>query len=1130
MNYILHGQSMLNSKHTSRIVKSTIVTLLTSVYTLSAAETGLALQKVSIHANSHSVRQIMQDIEKQTDYLFVYDKNEVDVNRRISINVSDKDVPEILNKMFEGTGITYRVIGKNITLVKNGGAAGNTGSQQTSGKITGTVVDQNGDPIIGANVVEKGTTNGTMTDIDGTFHISVAPGATLIISYIGYASSEVPVNGRTDFSLILKEDSEALDEVVVVGYGVQKKVNLTGSVATVNTETISNIPASNLTSALSGRLSGVNITQTAGKPGGGSSLSIRANGTWNDASPLYVIDGVVRDKFAFDGLDASEVENVSILKDGASAAIYGSRAANGVVLVTTKKGKLGKPEISYTGSIGISDATKIPEVFNAYEQALYTNEANKNNLIPEGDSRYYADDELEYFKNHKYNWIDDAWRNPIVTRHSVNVSGGTEKVRYFAGGNYYYETGSFNNLDFRKYSVRSNIEADLVEGLTASLAMNVESRKDNKPYWKYDNDNDNLSNLYNGLLRRSLFAPYIDGKPNGTFLAWHPLEVINGKHGYNRKQYSNYEINAALKYDVPFIKGLSLKLSYNRYERHTFIKQFNRPYNLYVFETTGTNNHIQTDKLKEVKTRNDGDFLYERYNRDHSYQLNAMATYNHTFGDHDINALFVYEQAESTNDYFNGQRNYFISSVVDQLFAGSSDAKDSSVDGSGSESGRLSYIGRVGYTYANKYLLEASFRYDGSVNFAPGHRWGFFPSLSVGYRISEEPFFKEKIHFIDYLKLRASIGKLGNDAVGGWQWMQQYKFTTGAYFGSVSDGIYANVIPNENITWEKSTDIDYGLDVNVLNNRLSVSVGGFYKHTYDILGSRLASLPTTFGGSMPSENYAKINTKGFEIEASFKDNIGEFSYSVGANLGYAVNKLIEKDEAENIRPYQSELGYNTDRAMGYVATDIIRTQEELDALPEGYTIFGQKPELGMLNYKDIRGADTDTPDGKIDSYDQDWVIKHTTPPVNYGFSLGGSWKGLSVDLFFQGVAGGERFYDQRTEWEGMEAGSYAFRSDYWTSENIDAKYPRAGYNNGASEASTFWIQNTSFLRLKNASVSYIFPKEIISKLKVSQAKLFFMGTNLCLLQDKIKAYDPENSSIMNYPLMRTYSFGINLSF
>lgn len=1037
----------------------------------------------------------------------------------------------MLKQALLNTAIDYKVNGKDIILSPKKSSSEAPKSAKKN-KIHGVVIDEEQEFIIGASIIEKGNpSNGTITNLDGEFTLEISPDKTIEVSYIGYRVESIATGSKTNFKITLHEDVELLEEVVIVGYGTQKKVNLTGSVAAIDSKAIQEVPAANLSNALSGRLAGVTITQSAGKPGGSSSISIRADGTWNSTEPLYVIDGVVRDKFAFDGLDAMEIDNLSVLKDGASAAIYGSRAANGVILVTTKKGKAGKAVVNYTASVGISEPTKIPKMFNAYQQAIYTNNALKNALVPAGDSQYYAQDELDYFKKNSYDLIDDARKSPLLTRHSLNVNGGNETVRYFIAGNYYYETGSFDNLNFKKYSLRSNVEANITKDLKVSLNLNLDNRKDHKPFWKWDNDSDTMSDLYNGLLRRGMYAPYIDGKPNGTFSGWNPMEVVDGKTGYNKRRHSNYEANISLQYDAPFLKGLSFKLSYNLYERHSFTKQFSRPYDLYVFKTTGTNNHIPTNEVDYIKVRDDGDFLYENYSNDRNYQLNGMITYNNTFGKHDVSALFVYEQAEGDNDWFGGQRNFFISSAVDQLFAGNGDPKNSTINGSGSENGRLSYVGRLGYTYDNKYLFEGSFRYDGSVNFAPGHRWGFFPSFSTAWRISEEKFFKNNVKLIDNLKIRASIGLLGNDAVGGWQWMQRYNITSGAYFGELTDGVSAGVIPNGRITWEKSMNINYGFDMNMFNNRLAFSIGGFYKHTYDILGNRIASLPTTFGASMPAENYAEIDTKGFEVEVSYRDNIGaDFNYSISANLGYATNKLILKDEAENLRPYKFELNYNTDRGMGYVATDIIRTQADLDKLPSDYTIFGKKPELGMLNYRDIRGANSDLPDGKIDENDQEWIIKHTRAPYNYGFSLGGGWKGLSIDLFFQGIAGGKRFYDKRTEWEGMEMASYGFRHDYWTPENTNAKYPRAGADNAASEASTFWIQDTSFLRLKNLNVSYQLPSAVVSKWGLSNLKFFFMGTNLFLLQDKIKAYDPENSSISNYPLMRSYSLGVNVTF
>lgn len=1131
-NTVIYGARSSCTYRILRIMKWTTVWL--SVLFVQLSAYGFA-QKINLNKSNATLKSVLKDIRLQSGYYFLYTDNVLKKAKPVSVNVTDANLHDVLKLIFDDQSLAYTVNEKTVTVLEVKKQVPATVIKSFQERIIrGTVVDEDGIPIPNVSVVVKGSTKGTSTNKDGAFSIPLDEGnQELLFTAIGYASQSVIVSSQSNLRLVLKQDLTALDEVVVVGYGTQKKENLTGSIASLDSKSIEDIPTANLSSALAGRLSGVNISQNSGKPGGSSSLSIRAEGTWNNTSPLYVIDGIVRDKFAFDALDPTEVDNLSVLKDGASSAIYGARAANGVVLVTTKKGAIGKPRITYAGSIGLADATKIPTMFNAYEQAVYTNQSYINELIPTTDRRYYAEDELAYFKNNPgYDWLDKAWKTPLVARNSVNVSGGTEKVKYFLAGNHYNETGTFKNLEFKKYSFRSNVEAYITDDLSLSLGVNMDSRDDEKPYWKWDNDAENMSNLYNGLLRRGLFEPYVNGLPNGTFIAWHPLEVIEGKTGYNRKRYSNYEVNLALNYKVPFVKGLEARLMYNKYDRHEFIKQFNRPYPIYVFGTTGTNNHIPTDQLIERKMRDDGDFLYEKYNRNGNYQLNAMLTYKNSFGKHDINALFVYEQAEGETDWFDGQRNYFISTAIDQLFAGSADPKNSAVNGSGSEFGRISYVGRLGYTNANKYILEAAVRYDGSVNFAPGNRWGLFPSLSGAWRISEESFFKENISFINSMKLRAAVGLLGNDAVGGWQWMQRYKFANGAYLGALTDGLYADVIPNRGITWEKSRSYDYGLDFQALNNRLSVGLGGFYRHTYDILGNRLASLPTTFGATMPAENYAKINTKGFELELSYRDKIGEdFNYRVGGNLGYAKNKLIEKDEAENIRAYRSEIGYNTDRQMGYVATGILRTQADLDALPSDYTIFGMKPELGMLNYRDLRGANSDTPDGKIDGNDQDWVIDHARSPINYGFNLGGTWKSLSIDLYFQGVSGAERFYDQRTEWGGMEAAAYAYVKDYWTPDNNEATFPRAGWNNGADVLSTFWVQNTSFLRLKNVNVSYAFPKRMLSKLGGDMdLKIFFMGTNLLLLQDKIKAYDPENSSIMAYPMMKSYSFGVNLSF
>lgn len=393
-----------------------------------------------------------------------------------------------------------------------------------------------------------------------------------------------------------------------------------------------------------------------------------------------------------------------------------------------------------------------------------------------------------------------------------------------------------------------------------------------------------MPDLYKAFLfRPSETPPFVDGKLNGTFVDWSPLAITNGLTGYNKKKYSGYNAIVSLQYKVPFVNGLKLKAMYNNYSRHTFIKQFSLPYTLYVFQTAGYHNHIVTDKLVGSKIRDDGEFLYESYDNPNSYQFDGYITYDRSFGKHTVNALLVYEQSESNDNNFNAERDNFISPSVDQLFAGN--PNDQFANGTGSEDGRESYIGRVNYNYAGKYIATAAFRYDGSVKFAPGKSWGFFPSLSGAWRISEEPFFKN-IRLINNLKLRGSVALVGNDDIGGWQWAQQYNITNGAYFGSITNGIAPGVLPNPAVTWEKSLSYDGGLDASLFDNKLNFSADIFYRHTYDILGSRQKSIPSTFGASLPDENYGVINTHGFELELGYNNKIGnDFKYTLSAIWG-----------------------------------------------------------------------------------------------------------------------------------------------------------------------------------------------------------------------------------------------------
>ena len=1009
----------------------------------------------------------------------------------------------------------------------------------STGEVADTLIKgkvSNGEiPLAGATVeIEGSAISSTITDVEGNYSILAPGNATLIFSYSGYTQKKVRVNNQSLISVILEADLKQLDDVIVVGYRTQTRGTITGSVSSVNGTALKDAPYDNLSNSLAGRLSGVTISQSAGTPGMESSIRIRTQGTFNNADPLYVIDGTVSDKFAFDGLSPNEVESVTILKDGASAAIYGSRAANGVVLVTTRRGKTGEAKLSYNGIFGFQKATKIPQTLNAFEHATAINNQLRYTNVPETDARYYTADELEYFKTHSWNWVDEMWKDPVTTQHTLDVSGGTKNIKYFLGGSYNYATGSFNNLDYRKFTLRGNVDVSVTKDLKISLDINTDERNTDGPSWQVTNWRQ--EDLYKALLfRPSMVPPYVNGLPVGNWVEWHPGVVVQPDlAGYNNRRWNGLNTTVTINYSIPFVKGLSVKSSINRYNRNLYTKQFNLPYNMTLFNTTGGHNHIVGDQAVGIRPRAADEFLLSREDRSKRYQFNAQVNYKHSFGKHNLDALLVYEQAEEDNIWFSGRRDNFISPSIDQYIAGST--VNSSVDGRQGQSARISYVGLASYNYAQKYLLEASFRYDGSVIFAPENRWGFFPSVSAGWRISDESFFTN-IHFINDLKLRASVGLLGNDAVGNFQWLQSYNIVNGAIFGQPTLGLEQGVLANKSITWEKSLNYNVGLDSRFWQDKMNFKLDLFYRHTYDILGSRQSSTPSTLGASLPDENYQEIDAKGFEIELGYTGKTAgsknRVTYYARGNFGYATNKVIQKDEAENLRAYRSELNHNTGRIFGYTAVGVLRTQKDLDALPASYTILGVKPQLGMLNYKDLRGPNSDEPDGKITSDDQDYIARYSYPPMNFGLSLGGSWRSLSIDLLFQGLAGAKAMLPTagRDIQARAEESSFGYWADTWTPENPDGKYPgyRVTSYRTRYDASSFFLVDNSFLRLKNLTVSYTLPQNLTSRAKIKTARVFFTGSNLLMIYNANEIYDPEMNSITAYPMMKAYSFGLNIS-
>jgi TonB-linked SusC/RagA family outer membrane protein len=1005
-------------------------------------------------------------------------------------------------------------------------------------------------PVSGVSVQVKGSNTGTNTDAEGFFKLTVTDNTVLVFTHTGFKELQIPVRNQTIINVALQVDSKAMDEIVVTGYRSQSRGTITGSISTVSSADLANQPVTNLSNALAGRLSGATIMQSAGTPGMESNIRVRAVGGFGSTNPLYVIDGIVSDKFVFDGLSPNEVESVTILKDGASAAIYGARAANGVILVTTRRGREGAPKLSYSGLYGVEEPTKIPQTLNAYEHASQINHQLRYINVPTTDARYYTQDELDYFSTHSWDWVKEMWEDPQNTQHTLDVSGGAKNIRYFLSGSYNYATGSFNNIDFRKYNLRANVDVSLTNNLKLSVDVNTIDRNTNGPSW--DVNNWRMEDLYKALMfRPKLVPPYVNGLPVGNWVEWHPGVVLTPElSGYNKRKYNDLFATVTVNYTMPFIKGLSAKTSINRYKRNIYTKQFNLPYNMTVFNTTGTNNHIVGDVATGIRPRAADEFLLSRNDQIERYQFNMQLNYKRNFGLHNIDAVLVYEQAEEDTVWFNGRRDNFVTSLIDQYVAGST--VNAQVNGNQSQNARLSYVGILSYNYAQKYLLEGSFRYDASMVAAPENRWGFFPSVSAGWRISDENFFRT-VGFINDLKLRASVGLLGNDQVGNFQWLQYYDITTGGIFANPTVGLQPSVLANRDFTWEKSLNYNAGLDMRFLKNSMNFKLDMFYRHGYDLLGARQLSVPSTFGATLAVQNWQEIDTRGFELELGYNGQAGSssnpVSYYVRGNFSYATSKMLKVDEAVNTRPHQSAIGRpvglqangttinrngsaESDQLFGYVADGILRTQADLDALPANYTILGVKPQLGMLNYKDIRGVTDDKPDGKITADDRVFLAKYSIPPMNFGLSLGASWKSLSVDILLQGVAGAKAMLPTagRDIQARAEENSFAYWADSWSPDNLNGKYP--GYRGTAFrtrfDPSSFWLVDNSFVRLKNLSVSWGLPKKWMGSTGIKSSRIFFTGTNLLMIYSGNDLYDPEVNNILSYPMMRGYSFGLNL--
>ena len=1018
--------------------------------------------------------------------------------------------------------------------------------------ITGIVIDAAGEPIIGATIVEKksGTPHGVISESDGTFTIQADPQSTLVISYIGYITREVSIGNQTNLTVTLLEDTKALSDVVVVGYGVQKKATLTGSVAAISAKDIVSTKSDNVQNMLTGKIAGVKISQNTSEPGTFTNdFQIRGMG-----APLVIVDGVPRDNFV--KLDANEIESISILKD-AAAAIYGVRAANGVVLITTKKGSKGTAfQLDYTGFYGFQNMINQPHPLDAIGFMQLQNEKALNGgstTLP------YPQESFDPYLNgtkQSTNWEAGTMRRQAPqAQHSISATGGTDKITYFVNFGYNKQEGYWKTDDlwYDRYNLRSNISAELVKGLRFDLyltgMMDEKNQPSTWPTW----------NLFKGYWTQIPLNPlYLDAEKNYPFFAadgLHPDFVTDAsKSGYQNRRQRLFQSNMALEWDIPWISGLKAKGMYSFDYKQEVNKVFNKTFNLYTDNGDGT---------YAVAPVNYPSNLAREYYEYIDKMLQASLTYNRLFNKlHNVGALLLYEESNKNSDNFSARREFSMD-ALDQLFAGNSTNQTAGVNTDPKvfyNYANKALVGRFNYDFMSKYLAEFSFRYDGSSRFAPGHQWGFFPAGSVGWRLSEEAFMKnsKSLSMITNMKIRASYGMMGDDNASSYQFLSGYDYPSGGY---VFGGEYVNAfgmrgIANPNITWYTSTVLNLGLDAELWNGRLGVTADVFQRDRANLLNSRAGSLPDYIGASMSQENLESDLTRGVELTLTHQNKISnDFRYNVSGNIAFARTKWKYKEQARAGNSYlnwRNNLNNRwNDIWFARYVTGRYQSFDEIYAGPIFQNSKGNSMMLpGDLVVKDWNG------DGYIDDGDvypvayNTAIDKGTTnggmPMINYGLVFGAEYKHFDLNFVFQGTAMSWLRYPEQLEmplpWN--RNGLDIFLDRWHRTDQMDPNcttwvsgyYPSTFRDNGRSDfitpESTFNIQNASYLRLKSLDLGYTLPVRLSGKLGMKKTRVFFSGYDL-LTFTGLKYVDPEHTGddyAYIYPLSQTFNFGFNITF
>lgn len=1126
MKNILYQESIVEIKHLFRMMRNTLLALFVFAGTAFATESYSQTMKVTVVADNVSTGKVISEIEKQTDYLFVYNVNEVNLKRNVKVNAQNKSVAEVLNKVFEGTDIYYAMEGKNIMLMskaKEGGAV------QQVNKVTGIVKDANGEPIIGANVMVKGQSIGTITDIDGRFVLDAPKDAILQISYIGYITQDISVKGKNELAIQLKEDAQAIEEVVVVGYGSVKKSNLTGALSSVKMDEVPQVATTSVSNLLIGRVPGLSIRQTSASPNGSYDMVIRGSASIEAGNtPLYVIDGFPGGDI--NAINPGDIESVEVLKDASATSIYGARASNGVILINTKKGKVGTLNVNFKANTSFQtisnpydmvDAKDYMNLSNAFfkEQWLYDNKiAPYGNTDPgtvtSSPKIAFTDEQIAAASN-VTDWFDEITRTGILNEEGISIDGGTEKARFQFSLNHFGQKGVVVNSGVEKYMARLGLELDLNKWLTTGITASGSQT-----------DQDNIvqasSNDREGLIRSAMLYPqYLtvyDKDGNYTINPDHagvgnPVSYkdLENKNSTFRILVNNY-------WNMKLAKGLDFRVSWG--VNSSFAK---------------ASTYYPTTTLEGDAVNGKASITQQRKN---DYLLDATLTYSKKlFGNHQLKVMGGYAYQKFISEKLYGANSNFVSDVFgsNNLQGGGDLTK--AVESGKSITKYLSYFGRINYDIADKYLFTFTLRADGSDKFGADNKFGYFPSGAFAWRVSEENFMKKQ-NIISNLKLRLSLGQTGNAEIGG----NAYGFyATGSNYvfgNSLATGVSESQLPNSHLKWETTTEFNVGLDWGVLNNRLTGSIEYYQKTISDLLSAR--TVGTYYPVSTVADNLGKTQSRGFEVTLnSVNIRNKNLTWSTDLNFYGYKDKWKERNPFTTLSIYEKETA-PLHIAYGYLSDGLIQAGETVSYMPGA--------PAGSIKVKDINGWLKDDngnyildengkkqlsgkPDDAIDDADK-VIVQRKAPDLSFGLGNSLTYKNFDLYFFFYGELGRQLNNQTRTTFLSADRFRYSDNVtmdsfDRWSSTNQEGKYPSGLYTKYETNTD-FYIEDADFIRLKNITLGYTVPNKWFKGI-IKRARLYFDAQNLFVITN-YSGSDPETDSFTAYPNQRTYSFGIELSF